>query len=245
MDDTSLTARKCIVTGASRGIGRAVAMTLVRKGADVVVTGRDEIALRHFVQEATGGETSGSTRMLVHDLLDEDAPERLVEDAARELGGIDTLINNAGIAANASVEETDAAEWDRLMGLNARAPFLVCRAALPYLRDSTSPVIINMSSVVGRHGYARQAAYSASKHALMGFTKALARELQPAGIRVHAIAPGGVATEMIARVRPDIPQEELIAPEEIADIVVFLLTRTGTGVIDEINIRRAASTPWQ
>jgi len=131
------------------------------------------------------------------------------------------------------------------MKINARAPFILCREALPWLEQSEIPTIINISSVVGHKGYIRQAAYSASKHALMGFTKALAREAQDRDIRVHALAPGGVATDLVTSMRPDLDTGELIQPEELADIVLFLLLHRGNAVIDEINIRRISNTPWQ
>ena len=104
--------------------------------------------------------------------------------------------------------------------------------------------MINIASVVGIKGYAQQTAYSASKHALRGMSMALAQEVHAQGIRVHVICPGAVATDMVAQVRPDIAAEELIQPEEIADTVLFLLTREGKGVLDEIRMRRSASDPW-
>jgi 3-oxoacyl-[acyl-carrier protein] reductase len=130
------------------------------------------------------------------------------------------------------------------MAVNARGPFLTCREAIPYLRQQDRSFIVNISSIVGVKGYADQAAYSASKHALMGMTSALAKEVQRDGIRVHAICPGGTDTELIRRARPDLDPSVLIRPEDLADILLFLLTRRGKAVIDEIHVRRSASTPW-
>ena len=145
---------------------------------------------------------------------------------------------------NCGFEDISPEMWDRIMNLNARAPFLMCRAAVPYLRKSEDPIILNISSVVGRKGYARQSAYSASKHALMGFTKALARELSGEGITVVAVSPGAVATELATTMRPDLDTSILIAPEEVAEAALFLLKYRGRGVADEINIRRNSGTPW-
>jgi 3-oxoacyl-[acyl-carrier protein] reductase len=103
---------------------------------------------------------------------------------------------------------------------------------------------VNVVSVLGFKGYVDQGAYTASKHAIMGLSKVLAKELHADNIRVHAVCPGGVDTELIGRARPDLDRSVLIGPEEIAEIVLFLVTRRGQGVIDEIYVRRAASTPW-
>jgi 3-oxoacyl-[acyl-carrier protein] reductase len=130
------------------------------------------------------------------------------------------------------------------MAINARGPFLLCREAIPYLKQQDQAFIINITSVVGVKGYTNQAAYSASKHAVMGMTKALAKEVQSDGIRVHAICPGGVDTQLGGQARPDLERSVLIQPEEIADIVLFLVTRQDNAVMDEIHVRRATSTPW-
>jgi 3-oxoacyl-[acyl-carrier protein] reductase len=130
------------------------------------------------------------------------------------------------------------------MAVNARGPFLLCREAIPYLGRQGGGFIINIASVVAVKGYANQAAYGASKHALLGMSKALAKEVQPAGIRVHVLCPGGVDTQLGGQARPDLDQSVLIQPEEIADLVLFLVTRRGNAVIDEIHVRRATSTPW-
>jgi 3-oxoacyl-[acyl-carrier protein] reductase len=130
------------------------------------------------------------------------------------------------------------------MAVNARGPFLLCREAIPYLRQQPQSFIVNISSVVGIKGYANQAAYSASKHALMGMSAALAKEVQADGIRVHAICPGGVDTPMVRQARPDLDPAVLMKPQEIADLVLFLVTRRGNAVVDQIHVRRAAATPW-
>jgi 3-oxoacyl-[acyl-carrier protein] reductase len=160
-------------------------------------------------------------------------------------GGLDILVNNAGIGLRASVEDTSPEMWDLHMSLNARAPFLLCRAAVPHLRTSTAPAVVNVASVVANKGYEEQAAYTASKHALLGFSKVLARELNPQGIRVHTLCPGGVATELVGEMRPDLDSSVLIQPEEIADLVLYLLSRRGNAVVDNVNVRRSSSEPWK
>jgi 3-oxoacyl-[acyl-carrier protein] reductase len=162
----------------------------------------------------------------------------IVEEAVSALGGLDVLVNCAGLPQQGPFTEVTPEEWDRVFSVNARAPFFLCQAALPHLKRSSRPTVINISSVVGFKGYANQSVYSSSKHALAGFTQVFAKEVQPFGIRVHLISPGGVATEMVKKMRPDLSAAELIQPEEIAEIVRFLVTRKGTGTIDEFYIRR-------
>ena len=112
------------------------------------------------------------------------------------------------------------------------------------LKRAERGFIINISSVVGVKGYPLQSAYTASKHALRGMSISLAEELKGTSIRVHVLCPGGVNTDMVSSVRPDIPKGELIAPEEIAELVCYLITHKGNGVVDEIRIRRSTSGPW-
>ncbi|MBN2558182.1 MAG: SDR family oxidoreductase [Clostridia bacterium] len=232
---------KCLITGASRGIGLAIAIRLAKEGVMLSLcasSAESFSGVRHLFDE-------DSTYFLSGDLMKRKTPGELVKTAAEKMGGIDTVINNAGIAFAKAFEKTDAREWDSVMKLNARAPFLVCRESLEHLRKSRFPSIINISSVVGIKGYENQSAYSASKHALAGFTKAMAREVQKDGIRVHIISPGGVATEMVAGTRPDLDSSVLIKPDEIADIVWYLLTRRGNAVLEEVNLRRDANTPFK
>jgi NAD(P)-dependent dehydrogenase (short-subunit alcohol dehydrogenase family) len=231
---------KCIITGASRGIGLEIAKKLHEEGAILCLCASGP---ESFKKVKSGFDTS-RTWFLHGNLRQTPVPAEFVKKAADAMGGIDVVINNAGKAFAKPTEETMAEEWDELMELNARAPFLMCRESLVHLRKSEHPVIVNISSVVGRIGYENQSAYSASKHALSGYTKALARELQNDGIRVHLVSPGGVATEMVLGTRPDLDEDVLIKPSEIADIVWFLIASDGNATIDEINVRRNASKPF-
>ncbi len=131
------------------------------------------------------------------------------------------------------------------MIINAKVPYFLCKYAIPYLKNSEIPTIINISSVVGYKGYVNQSVYTASKHALHGFTKVLAQEVHENGIRVHLISPGGVATDLVNKVRPDLEKTSLIQPSEIAEIIVFLLKFRNNAVIDEIQIRRKDNIPWK
>lgn len=238
----SIQGQVALITGGSRGIGKVLAAALAQAGVRVALTARDAQRLQQ-VQEAI--TTDGGTAYgIAADLADPSSPPRLVAQTVAHFGRLDILVNNAGIVLNRSLVETSAAEWDELMAINVRAPFLLCQAAIPALKAAGGGTIIQMVSVVGVKGYLNQAAYTASKHALLGMSKVLAQEVQADHIRVHTILPGGVATDMIGSVRPDLDPADLMQPAEIAEIVLFLLTHRGNAMIDDIHVRRANSAPW-
>jgi len=243
MGTETLDGKVAVVTGASRGIGRAIALRLARNGVRVAMAARTEPDLLAACREieSFGGEAAA----IRADMASEPDVKQLVESAVERFGALDIVVNNAGIGVFGPIENTPADDWDRVMAVNARGPFLLCREAIPYLKQNGGASwIVNIGSVVSVKGYVNQAVYTASKHALMGMTKVLAQEVQQYGIRVHTICPGGVDTEMIARARPDLDRSVLMRPDEIAEIVLFLLTQSGTAVVDEVNVRRATSEPW-
>ena len=231
-----------LITGAGRGIGRAIAQSLAGDGAELVLTARTESELRQTAEIVE--QSGGKPHVIVCDLSEEDSINTLVQTVKSQIGRLDILINNAGITHSALLKDTDTPSFDQCMTINARAPYILCRECLPLLEKAPNGYIVNISSVVGVKGYAKQTAYTASKHALRGMSIALAEELRETNIRVHVICPGGVETPMVTRVRPDIPTDELIAPEEIAELVLYLVTHTGNAVVDELHIRRKTSAPW-
>ena len=145
---------------------------------------------------------------------------------------------------NTPFEEVGVDEFDRIMQINFRVPFFLTQKVIPYLKRSDCASIINVASVVSHAGYPLQSVYTASKHALLGFTKSLAREYYKENIRVHAVCPGGVYTDMVKVSRPDLTPEGMIMPEEIADIVSFFLVNRGHAVIDEIIVHRLNKEPF-
>jgi len=231
-----------LVTGASRGIGRAVALILAREGNRLILSSRPSPALEETARLVR--ERGAEALIYPADFTDRESVSALAEKLCSQITGLDVLINNAGQALSAPVEETREEDWDRLMAINARSPYFLTRALLPLMEGSDRKTILNIASVVGHEGYPLQSVYTASKHALVGWSKSLARELQPRGYRIHVISPGGVATDMVTGVRPDIDASQLIGPEEIAEWVRFLLTRTGKGMVDHINIRRESRQAW-
>ena len=237
-----LAGKVALVTGASRGIGRAISIALARETATVVLAARSGEKLKDTAKLVT--QAGGKADIVVTDLADEQAIKNLVKVTAERFARLDILVNNAGVTHSAALQETKTADWDRCFQVNARAPFILCREALPLLKKAESAYIINIASVVGVKGYPLQSAYTASKHALRGMTISLAEELKGSNIRVHLLCPGGVDTELVQKVRPDIKKQDLIQPDEIAELVLYLVTHKGNAVIDELHIRRAASSPW-
>jgi len=231
-----------IVTGAGRGVGRIIARALARNGARVSLAARTETELKAVQTEIEA--SGGAAASFPTDISRETDVMALIRNTVEHFGRLDILVNNAGLGVFGPLTETTTNQWDRIMAVNARGPFMLCREAIPWLKLREQSFIININSVVGVKGYVNQSAYSASKHALLGMTKSLAKEVQPDGIRVHTINPGGIDTDMIGHARPDLDRSILMQPEEIADIVLFLVTRQGNAMIDEINVRRASSTPW-
>jgi NAD(P)-dependent dehydrogenase (short-subunit alcohol dehydrogenase family) len=237
-----LSGKVSIVTGASRGVGRAVSVALAKEGATVVLAARAADKLKQVAEQVVAA--GGTPEIVITDLKDKGSIKKLVETARRLFGRLDILVNNAGVTHSAALEETATEDWDRLFAVNSRAPFILCREALPLLRKAELAHIINICSIVGVKCYPLQSAYTASKHALRGMTKSLAEELRGTSVRVHLICPGGVDTDMIREIRPDIKKEDLMQPEEIAELVVYLVTHKGNAVIDELRVRRAAAPPW-
>ncbi|HEV8334920.1 MAG TPA: SDR family oxidoreductase [Candidatus Polarisedimenticolia bacterium] len=231
-----------IVTGAGRGIGRSVSLALGRAGARVVLAARSGDQLEAVAGEIR--EAGGEAMPVPTDVSREEEVLPLFAAVKERFGRLDVLVNNAGAGAFGPLEEFTAADFDRVLSTNLRGTFLCAREALKIMKPRRSGTIINISSVVGFKGYPRQAAYTASKHGVMGLTKSLAAEAQEFGVRVSAVLPGGVDTELAAQARPDLHPEKLLQPEDIARTVMFLLSLPERAAIDEIYIRRRSSQPF-
>jgi NAD(P)-dependent dehydrogenase (short-subunit alcohol dehydrogenase family) len=228
-----LVGRRAVITGAVANIGGATARRFAAEGARVLLVDRNpEVEDTAASIRGTGGVASA----VVADVSSEDDVRGLAETAAERLGGVDVLVNNAAIQRVGPIEEFSVEDWDATQATNVRSCFLTVRALLPQLRGSRSAAIVNTSSQVGLHGAPGATAYSASKGAVIAFTKALALELAPAGIRVNAICPGWVDTPFNAPaigmlggtdahaelVRATIPLGRQASPDEIAAGTVFL-----------------------
>lgn len=231
-----------LITGASGGIGSCIARRFAQDGISLALLGRSKEKLA--ATAASVREYGVETLLLPGDLLDDAYLEDCFAAVKERFGGLDILVNNAGIALSRSFDETTMAEFDRIMALNARVPYLACHLALPLLRCSECASILNIASVVAHKGYPLQSAYAASKHALAGFTKSLASEVYREDIRVHLISPGGVFTDMVRIARPDLTGEDMILPEDIAEIAAFFIEHRTNAVIDEICVHRSGKEPF-
>ena len=232
-----------VITGASGGIGQAICRRLAKEGVNIVMFGGTNAKkLEEFAKTLKAEFTGTSVGFYPCDLTDEKTVEKEFIRAANN--GVDILINNAGKAYSAPIEQTDMKTFDTIMSVNFRAPVMLIKLALPFLKKSKRASIINIASVVAHEGYPLQSAYSASKHALLGFSKSIAAELYQENIRVHVISPGGVYTDMIKISRPDLTEEGMIMPDDIAETVLFLLNNRTNAVIDEIRIHRANKKPF-
>jgi 3-oxoacyl-[acyl-carrier protein] reductase len=219
-----------LVTGASRGIGRAVACCLARAGAHVVVNFlRDAAAAEETVQLVRS--SGGSAETAQFDVADTDAVRTNVSGVLDRRGRCDILVNNAGITVDTLLLRLKEADWDRVMAVNLRGTFNCTKAVARGMMRARYGRIVNMTSVIGEMGNAGQAAYAASKAGIIGFTKAMARELAGRNITVNAVAPGFIETEMVASLPETtrsgylmlVPVGRLGTAEEVADAVTFLV----------------------
>jgi 3-oxoacyl-[acyl-carrier protein] reductase len=219
-----------LVTGASRGIGRAVALRLAARGASVVAAARDEARLAELVAEiAAAGGRAGALRL---DVGDRASVEAAFERVLSEHGRLDQLVNNAGVTRDTLLLRMKDADWDQVLSTNLTGTFLCTQAALRPMLKQRAGRIVNLSSVVGLTGNAGQANYAASKAGILGFTRATAREVASRGITVNVVAPGFVETDMTASmsekaraaVLAAVPLGRVGQPDEVAAAVAFLLS---------------------
>ncbi len=226
-----LDGKVALVTGASRGIGRSIALMLAARGADIVINyaGNTEAA----EQTKAEVEALGRKALVVKvDVGDTAACEKMLEDVVAAMGKIDILVNNAGITRDTLLMRMKEADWDAVLTTNLKSVYNCTKAAIKYMMKARSGRIVNISSVVGAMGNAGQANYAAAKAGILGFTKAVAKETASRGITVNAVAPGFIATDMTAvlsdkvvdNLKAGIPMGRLGAPEDIAKAVAFLVS---------------------
>jgi 3-oxoacyl-[acyl-carrier protein] reductase len=228
-----LAGKVALVTGASRGIGLAIAQRLGKMKARVSICGRDRMKLD---QSAGSLRAQGVETLAVQaDVARGDQISSLVQKTQQELGPIDILVNNAGIGLFGAFHEFGEADWDSVMNTNLKSVFLMCRAVAPGMIHRETGHIINISSLAGKNTFAGGAIYCASKWGLMGLTGSMAEDLRRHGIRVSAICPGSVATDFSAHDGKN--SAKMLQPEDVAHAVAALVTQSAGSFISEVHIR--------
>ena len=231
-DFASLEGKRALVTGASRGIGRAIAVELAAAGADVVVGYRSGVEEGQAVASEIGGTA------IQADVGDPDQAKRLVEEA----GDLDVLVNNAGITRDGLIARMPDADWDDVLATNLSGAFYTCRAVARGMMRKRAGAIVNVSSIVGVHGNPGQTNYSASKAGIIGLTKALARELGSRNVRANVVAPGYVTTQLTDVLSEQLreamlgntPLGRLGEPEDVARAVRFLASDAAAYITGEV-----------
>lgn len=237
-----------IVTGASRGIGFAVAKVFTVNGMRVYMASRSKERLEKAAQQI--GETStlkGYPVAVQADISSESDVKRLFGQVSQREGRLDILVNNAGTGVFKPFLETTLQDLREVFKVNVEGVFLCCKEAFNLMKEREGGCIVNVGSVVSLKGYPNQSVYTASKHALLGLTKVLAEEGKAYNIRVMAICPGGVRTDLareLLAIRPDLKPEALMDPEDVANTILYMIAFSDKASIDNIVIRRRASSPY-
>ena len=221
-----------LITGASRGIGRAIANRLAAKDRELIITGRDQEALVEVFTELE--DRCGKVTILTHDLSDPKEIDALVGKLGS--GPIHAFVNNAGIAVVMPLEDITLDDWNNTLAVNVTAPFLLTQKLVPLMKSGAS--IVNMLSVAARTTFAGCGCYSMSKFALRGFSEAIREELRPKGIRVINIYPAATNTEIWEDVPGDWPTDKMMSPDQVAEAVAFALERPTNVLVEDISIGR-------
>src|SRR5262245_49362776 len=231
-----LSGRIAVVTGASKGIGKAIAISLASEGAKVILVSRDRSQLEEAAAEIAG--TGGDAAVLPADITSEEQVRALERDVLARFGQVNILVNNAGINVRKPVDEFTLADWRLVMDTNVTGAFLMCRSFVPAMKGRGYGRILNLTSMMAHVSLPLRMAYSTSKTALLGLTRALALELAPEGITVNGISPGPVATEMnlplmqnpdaAAQFLSGIPLGRWGRAEEIGALAAFLCSEHGS-----------------
>lgn len=222
-----------VVTGAGRGVGRATALTLARRGGKLVLGARTRDELNAVAIEVR--ERGGEAEPVVADVREEAGAQALVDRALAAFGRIDTLINNAGIGGSGPVETLSLETWRAVLDTNLTGAFLCSRAVLPTMRTQQSGYIVNIASGAGKRGYGGMAAYCASKFGLMGFAEALADEVTGDYIKVCTITPGSIISDFGGGHSPR-PGAKYLLPEDVANAIIFLLEQSDRAWTQEMSV---------
>jgi NAD(P)-dependent dehydrogenase (short-subunit alcohol dehydrogenase family) len=246
----SLGGAGALVTGATSGLGRATALRLAAAGADIALVGRSGTDLTAVVEAVTAHGVRAVP--LTADLAETGSLARLVDRAAGALDGLGVLVNAAATDAPGSVDDMSLEEWERVIAVNLTAPFALTKAAFPHLRAHGGGLVVNVSSVAGRRGWANASAYCSTKFALTGLTQALAAEGRSDNIRVCVLYPGAMATnwgsfDPASRPEQPVPpadQRESLDPAVVADLIAWMATSPGQPVLNEVTVTPVLEPGW-
>ena len=225
-----------VVTGATEGIGRATAFALGRAGYRVGICARTASKVDALLAELRGAGIEAAGR--AGDVGVEADADAILRDVERALGPVDVLINNAGVLIAKRIEDLSLNEWDATMATNVRSLFLLTRRVLPGMRERRRGTVVNVASVAGKVGFIGGAAYAASKHAVMGFSRSLMLEVRRDGIRVVTVCPGSVATAMLQD-QPLLPAnpDKLLTADDVAEIILCSINLPQRALVNEVEVR--------
>ncbi len=246
METTQLQGKVVIVTGAGSGLGEATARAFVREGCVVACVDVNAAAAERVSQSLAALDVPSMA--LACDVSNEQAVFATVAAVTQRMGRLDIVVNNAAIDHTVSLEEMTVAQWDQVIGVNLRGPFLFAKAAFPIMRAQRSGHIVNIASTAATRAWANASAYHASKWAIVGFSRALGVEGRPHGIRVTTVIPGGMKTHFFDRFAsqgiPMPDQEDLQDPANVAQVIVFATTVPADSALQEVMITPVTETSW-
>jgi NAD(P)-dependent dehydrogenase (short-subunit alcohol dehydrogenase family) len=242
MEPDGVEGKVAFVSGGARGLGAAIVRALAERGARVMI-GDVRLELSNALVEQLA-QDGRSVQALAVDLRDAEAAGAALDRTASELGGLDILINNAGIDRTVSIEQMSLADWDEIMAVNLRAPFALSRRAFELMRGRGGGSIVNITSTAARRAWSNASAYHASKWGLLGLSHAMHVEGRPLGIKVTAVVAGGMRTPFLLDRFPDLDPQVLQDPATVANAVIFALNQPAESVIPELMVLPVRETSW-
>ncbi len=239
---SDLTGKVALVTGGAQGLGEAICRVLGTSGVTVIVADiREELAEKIASEINSEGGKASALRL---DVTDETQIASSIAKVIEQYDHLDILINNAGIDVTVSIEELDIKDWDRVLAVNLRAPFILSKAVISHMKQRKTGHIVNIASTASKRTWANATAYHASKWGLVGFSHALHVEARPDRVKVTAVIAGGMQTPFILDRFPDTPLDKLQDPKNVADTIRYILTQPPETVIPEVMVIPMQESSW-